>query len=121
MKLSSLRNLFDPDNPPHYSWLPRNPRTADRRLRMKSLCPHGAGLSCASMDSLSGPHDTLLNTILTMLDEVYPGTAYPEFASLFSDILAGLKRTIQRNTTKLQAKVKSIRKDLIAQNLTTVH
>jgi len=58
------------------------------------------------MDSLSGPHDTLLNTILTMLDEVYPGTAYPEFASLFSDILAGLKRTNPKKYNKVTSQGK---------------
>ena len=92
--------------------MPRNPRTVDRSLRMKYLSPHGAGLSCASMDSLSGPHDTLLNTILTMLDEVYPGTAYPEFASLFSDILAGLKRTNPKKYNKVTSQGKKYKKRL---------
>ena len=110
VKLSSLRNLFDADNPPHYSWFPRNPRTSDRTLRSRLLRPHGAGLSCASMDSKSGPHDTLLNTILAMLDEVYPGTAYPEFDSLFSDILSGLKRTNLNKYNKVTSQGKKYKK-----------
>ena len=64
------------------------------------------------MDSKSGPHDTLLNTILTMLDEVYPGTAYPEFDSLFSDILSGLKRTNRKKYNKVTSQGKTYMKSL---------
>ena len=110
VKLSSLRNLFDPDNPPHYSWMSRNSRTGARGLRSKPLLPHGAGLACSSMDSLSGPHTTLLNTILTMLNEVYPGTAFPEHPSLFSDILAELKRTDPKVYNKVTSQGKKYKK-----------
>ena len=101
-----LRPLFGVDEEgdelkPVFSWLPKNVRTRNKSVRIKPLSRHGAYLSCSSANLKTGPHDTLLNTILALVNEVRPCSAQSEFEAMFAAILAPLKR--HKEAVKRQA------------------